>query len=91
MRFRDQCLSACVIILAGSYYRSRAVAGTVGIHRPYFVEDENLELSYSDLQAAYDALYDELSSLFDRWNLPKSLIDAMYAVPSDEVRILTPD
>jgi hypothetical protein len=85
----DECYSACVIVLAGGYRRHVAWGGRVGIHRPYFVEDEYVQLGYKDLKEAYDGIYDQLSVLFRQWNLSRSLVDDMFAVPSTEVRILT--
>ena len=82
-----KCYSACVIVLGASYRRS--VAGRVGIHRPYFVGDEYTQMGYKDLQHAYDGLYEELSALFKKWNLSRSLVDDMFAVPSTGARILT--
>ena len=83
----SKCYSACVIVLAGSY--RRIVAGSVGIHRPYFVGDEYTQMGYKDLKQAYDGLYETLSALFKQWNLSRPLIDDMFAVPSTGVRILT--
>jgi hypothetical protein len=81
------CYSACVIVLAGSY--RRLVLGPVGIHRPYFVGNEYEQMGYKNLQVAYDRLYSELATLFQRWNLPRSLVDDMFAVASTDVHVLT--
>lgn len=83
----DVCYSACVLILAASY--SRIVGGDVGIHRPYFLGEEYRDWGYEDLQDAYEALYTELARSFSRWNLPMSLVDDMFSVPSSEIRVLT--
>jgi hypothetical protein len=83
----DSCYSACVIVLAGSYRRD--VFGRVGIHRPYFVGDEYTQMGYHNLKQAYDGLYEKLSALFKQWNLSRSFVDDMFAVPSTDVHILT--
>lgn len=85
----DVCYSACVIILAGSY--SRNTYGPVGIHRPHFVGEEYIEWGYDDMQSAYTALYDVLSDLFIQANLSRRLVDDMFAIPSNELRILSKD
>lgn len=83
---RNICYSACVFILAASY--RRLVLGHVGIHRPFFVDGEYEQMGYENLQQAYDALYLELRTLFRRWNLPRSLVDDMFAVASTDVHVL---
>ena len=83
----DKCYSACVFILAGSY--RRLVGGSVGIHRPYFIGDEYLQMGYTNLQQAYDGLYEQLSALFKQWNLSRLLIDDLFVVPSSELHVLT--
>lgn len=85
----DKCYSSCVMVLAGGYRRNVAFGGRIGIHRPYFVADEYVELGYKDLKEAYDGVYEQLSALFRQWNLSRSLVDDMFAVPSTDVRILT--
>lgn len=84
---RAKCHSACVILLAAGY--QRMAAGSIGIHRPYFVGDEFLRLGYSDVKKAYDGLYGELASLFHNWNLSRTLIEDMFSIPSNEMRVLS--
>jgi hypothetical protein len=77
------CASACVIVLLGGVYRM--VAGDVGIHRPY---DVGLSSSVQDSQNAYAKVNALLGNYFQEMNISRKLLDAMNAVPPEEVRWL---
>lgn len=83
----SQCLSSCTYILAAGFQRS--VFGEVGIHRPRFLPGDFENMGYENLQAAYSGLYDHLSTFFSAANLHPSFIDAMWNVPSSEIRMLS--
>lgn len=82
----EQCLSSCVLILAAGFDRS--VFGKVGIHRPRFLEGEFKEMGYETLQSAYIGLYEKISQFLAMANIHPSLIDAMWNVPSSDIRYL---
>jgi hypothetical protein len=84
---RKQCLSSCTLILAAGFQRT--VIGRVGIHRPRFLPGEFERMGYESLQAAYEGLYEQLSTFFRGANIHPSFIDAMWAVPSSDIRYLT--
>lgn len=80
------CASACVIALLGGVYRT--VTGDVGIHRPYGI---GISASVQESQSAYARINALLSSYFQEMNVPRKLLEAMNAVPPDEVRWLDYD
>lgn len=80
------CASACVLVLAGGVQRE--VAGTVGIHRPYFAS-----LSPTLSSAAVRSLRDQgtkaISHYLAEMDISPMLLDAMLSVPPEEMRLLT--
>jgi len=83
----DRCLSSCVFILAAGFRRS--VAGEVGVHRPRFIPGDIANMGYEDLQSAYNGIYDQLSFFFRKTNIHPNFIDAMWQVPSSDIRYLS--
>lgn len=82
---RDECTSACVLVLAGAVAR-RVDDGRVGIHRPY--RTDAVELGAQRAQRAYEMRNNAVGAYLRRMNIPVSLLDAMLAVPSHETRFL---
>jgi len=82
-----ECHSSCVFILAASF--RRYVYGEVGIHRPHFRGNEYLFMGYDTIQEAYRGLYKNLKEFFKNINIHPSLIDDMWFIPSNELKILT--
>jgi hypothetical protein len=84
---RKQCLSSCTFILAAGF--QRGASGRVGIHRPRFLPGEFENMGYENLQGAYQGLYEQLSTFFRAANIHPSFVDAMWGVPSSDIRYLT--
>jgi hypothetical protein len=80
------CASACVFLLVGG--SSRLVVGRVGIHRPY---STGYSQSLADSEQRYRTLNAAVAQYLGAMNITPRLIDAMNAVPSDEIRWLTKD
>lgn len=78
------CASACVLLLVGGL--SRVVIGRVGIHRPY-------SAAYSPSLSVSDQRYKTISASVERYlrmmNMPPRLMEAMNAVPPEQIRWLT--
>jgi hypothetical protein len=84
----DQCLSSCVFILMAGVMRvTHLVDAVVGVHRPFLFEadqDQDFERVYLETRSQLEAYLDEM-------RVPRSLLDLMYSVPPDEMRILSRD
>lgn len=87
IREKDHCYSSCVLILAGGW--QRFVHGEVGIHRPYFTTQRVQELGYQSLQQAYDGEYLQLKAFFASVNVSERVLEEMWNVPSDRLRVLS--
>ena len=80
------CASACVFAIAGpiarSYYKAR-----LGLHRPYFTS-----ASSTPTEAAQRVrkMNQSLRAYLEEMNVSPALLDAMTAVPSDQIRWITP-
>jgi ATP-dependent protease ClpP protease subunit len=85
---QDGCSSACVLVLAAGVRRSPF--GTIGIHRPYFDHALFGRLSQEQARAKYDQMADGVRDYLARMGMDAGLYAAMLRVPSDEVRILSP-
>src|SRR5438046_825971 len=80
------CVSACVLILAGSIFR--APIGRIGIHRPYFEElDPNLKTA--DVDQAYKAMFAAIRKYLSEMNVPIALADKMEVIPPEEIKYLS--
>jgi hypothetical protein len=64
------------------------VTGNIGIHRPY---DIGFSASVQDSQNTYAKINTLLSNYFQEMNISRKLLDAMNAVPPEEVRWLDLD
>jgi hypothetical protein len=84
---KEKCYSSCVFIIAASFQKH--VFGDIGIHRPRFVEQEYTTMGYGSLQKAYQGLYITLKDFFSAANIHPSLIDDMWSIPSNDIRILS--
>jgi ATP-dependent protease ClpP protease subunit len=87
LNFNDNCHSACMVILASGIKRSPF--GRVGIHRPHFVALDHRE-TRQQVTARLNRLNAELAAYFQEMGQPASMLDAMRAVPPDQIRILSP-
>jgi hypothetical protein len=82
----ENCHSACMVILASGVTRSPF--GRVGIHRPHFVALDHRE-TRQQVTARLNRLNAELAAYLQEMGQPASLLDAMRAVPPDQIRILS--
>lgn len=80
----DQCLSSCVFAFMGG--DRRAVAGRLGIHRPYFSSARDVP----DRRSHYRQLQKRLQEYIEELDFPSSFYEAVMAVPPQSVNILTP-
>jgi hypothetical protein len=84
------CYSACVFILAAGMTRSVSVlrGNAVGIHRPYFAK---LDAKYSttEIRQIRSMQNKAIREYLLEMDLAESLLDAMLAVPPDEIKLLT--
>jgi hypothetical protein len=79
----NQCLSSCVFAFMGG--DRRTVAGRIGIHRPYFSSTRKVP----DRPAYYRRLQQRLQHYFEELDFPRSLYEALMAVPPESMSILT--
>jgi len=79
----DLCLSSCVFAFMGG--DQRAVAGRIGIHRPYFSSARKVP----ERRAFYRQLQQRLRQYIDELDFPPSLYEAVMAVPPESLRMLT--
>ena len=80
----DQCMSSCVFAFMGG--DQRTVAGTIGIHRPYFSSTREVP----DRRVLYRQLQKKLQEYIDELDFPPSLYEAVMAVPPESVSLLAP-
>jgi hypothetical protein len=87
IRDRNDCLSACVMVLAGATGRIVSHEANVGIHRPYSNSRE--AVSYDSVRTKFKALESEVRSYLKEMNISDALFDAMLRIPPEDVRILS--
>ncbi len=85
---RDQCLSSCVFVLAAGDFKVVMDGARVGIHRPY-ISDLSVDPSYEDVRALYLKIQQQARTYLEDMNLSPSLIDEMFSVPPENVRLLS--
>lgn len=83
-----ECLSSCVFLFAAGVERKLARGARVGIHRPY-LQDVDERASIASIQAQRTAQAVRIRDYLERMNVSPSLLDAMLAVPPDQLRVLT--
>lgn len=81
----DECLSSCVMLLAGATFRAHA--GRVGIHRPYRIS--TAPISVEDMKKEFDSWASEATAFLTGVNVPTQLWDEMIRIPPEQVRILS--
>lgn len=91
---RGRCVSACVLVLAGSVVRGVAEGAQIGIHQGRILNERGVEVDIASspkaasmLQAAEGQMADFLREM----GLPEDLYRSMRAVPSAAVRYLDRD
>lgn len=83
----SKCLSSCVFLFAGAVRRT-VIFGKIGIHRPYF-SDLNKNLSTIEIKKYREDLNNEIKKYFEEVDVSQTLLDAMLAVPPEDMRILS--
>lgn len=78
-----RCLSSCVFAFMGG--DRRTAGGRIGIHRPYFSTARNIP----DRRLYYRRLQKRLQDYIDELDFPRSLYEALMAVPPESIRMLT--
>lgn len=86
---KEQCSSACVLILAAGEYKSVTPSATIGIHRPYSIAANitNPKLE----KKKYKAIEAKIAKYLDEMNISSNLVTAMMNVPPESVKYLTFD
>jgi hypothetical protein len=79
------CYSACVLILAGAVHR--AVAGKVGIHRPYF-EVPKQQITADSVTGLYQQTLQNIRSYFREMNVSEQLADDMLRIEPKDMRLI---
>ena len=77
----DECLSACVFVLAGGAIRQATPAAKVGVHRFYTTSEQ---ASIKDMEIGQQVASDVLRYL-DRMGIDQAMFHAMAAVPSEDM------
>jgi len=80
----EQCMSSCVFAFMGG--DQRAVAGRIGIHRPYFSSNREVP----DRRILYRQLEKKLQDYIEELDFPPSLYEAVMAVPPETVSVVAP-
>lgn len=84
---KGDCMSSCVLVLAGGLMKD-APKGRVGIHRP-FLADISDGATYKDVKAMIAKSRADISTYLDAMNVNPRLVDDMYAIPPEQVQILS--
>jgi hypothetical protein len=86
----QQCISACVLVLAGAVTRN--YGGRVGIHRPYFDLSNKLRpLQPNEVRLGYADLLQTIRTYLREMNVSERLADDMLAIDPVNVRYLQYD
>jgi ATP-dependent protease ClpP protease subunit len=80
----EQCMSSCVFAFMGG--DQRTAAGRIGIHRPYFSSSREV----ADRRILYRQLQKKLQEYIEELDFPRSLYEAVMAVPPDTVSVVAP-
>ena len=81
------CVSACVLILAGAVERNLWV-GRVGIHRPYLDTTPQKPVTVDEVREGYGRLLHDLRGYLREMNVSERLADDMLAVEPEKVHYL---
>lgn len=81
----DDCMSSCVMLLAGATFRGHA--GRVGIHRPYRMS--TAPTSVSEMKKEFDSWGSEARAFLADVNVSTGLWDEMIRIPPEQVRFLS--
>lgn len=88
------CLSSCVLVLAGGVNRGvffqgvGLKGGRVGIHRPFFADLAD-GLSRTDIAAKRNVLLQRMRSYLEEMDINPILADDMLSIPPESIKVLT--
>lgn len=82
----SQCLSACVLVLAGG--SARQLDGRIGIHRPYFDVPKG-EITGEAIAARYRQMLNDVRNYLRYMNVAEGLADDMVRINPENMRVLT--
>jgi hypothetical protein len=83
------CISACVLILAGAVDREIGSSGIIGIHRPYLGTTSQRPLTTDQVRSAYTAMLQDIRTYLREMNISERLADDMLATEPERVHVLT--
>jgi hypothetical protein len=83
------CLSACVFLLMGAIERHISGDARVGIHRPSLRAPQAGEPGHGSEDEIVAAMSEQLVLYAQQMHVPRTIIDAMMAVPPDRVKFLS--
>src|SRR6202158_455036 len=78
----EECMSSCVFAFMGG--DQRTAAGRIGIHRPYFLSSREV----ANRRCLYRQLQKKLQEYIEELDFPRSLYEAVMAVPPDTVSVV---
>jgi|CXWL01.1.fsa_nt_gi hypothetical protein len=76
------CASACALIWFGAVTRQ----GTVGLHRPRFLDEQFKMLPPAEASIAYRRLLDKITDYLNEMEVPNPMADAMVATESSDIQ-----
>lgn len=79
-----ECNSSCFMVVAGCV--DRTISVEIGIHRPYFNQEDFAELPFDHAKRNYAALLRAIDDYLTEMNVPRNLIDSMVSVPSESIK-----
>jgi hypothetical protein len=83
------CLSACVFLLMGAIERHISGGARVGIHRPSLQTPQVGGQGQGRADEIVEALAEQLVLYAQQMHVPRTIIDALMAVPPDRVKLLS--
>lgn len=91
------CFSACIIVFAAGFerhalfdeYDDPDLPSRLGIHRPGQYDSRRMSYDSSSDNESIGIVRRQLEHYFDSVGVSRDLVDAMFEVPFDEIRLLT--
>jgi ATP-dependent protease ClpP protease subunit len=83
------CLSACIFLLMGAIERHISGAARVGIHRPSLHAPPAGGPGHGSADTIVEAMTEQLVLYAQQMHVPRTIIDAMMAIPPDRIALLS--
>jgi Clp protease len=83
------CISACVLILAGAVDREIGKSAIIGIHRPYLGTTPQHPLTTDQVRSGYTAMLQDMRIYLREMNVSERLANDMLATEPERVHVLT--